>query len=121
MIRAAALAALLGCAPAGAQTAWPAPDLLPGLFAEHGLTEAYDALRARLGASARLYGAEGTPPLVNSMLGAPADAAWLGLDLTDRLLDAARQDFPDIPALLAECADALEVDAPLLERRSCSG
>lgn len=115
-MRAAALAAMLAAAPIGAQTIWPSSDLLPGLFAEHGLTETYDALRARLGASARLYGAEGTPPLVASMLEAPADAAWLGIDLTDRLLEAGRQGFPDVPTLLAECADALAVDAPLLGR-----
>ncbi|MDA1220921.1 MAG: hypothetical protein O3B85_02745 [Planctomycetota bacterium] len=111
MIRRLLLASTL-TAGVAAQTAWPAPELLSGLIAEHGLTEAYDALRSRLGAAARLYGAEGTPPLVATMLGSPADAAWLGAELTDRLLEAARAPFPDVPALLAECADALEVDAP---------
>ena len=55
MIRRLLLASTL-TAGVAAQTAWPAPELLSGLIAEHGLTEAYDALRSRLGAAARLYG-----------------------------------------------------------------
>lgn len=113
MIRPVLLAGVLAGGLA-AQSGWPAPEVLSELLAEHELTEPYDALRTRLAASARLYGAQGTPPLVTAMLEAPADAAWLGIDLTDRLHEAAGRPFPDLPTLLAECADALTVDAPML-------
>ncbi|MBI5851143.1 MAG: hypothetical protein HZB39_08960 [Planctomycetes bacterium] len=76
------------------------------------MTEAYDALRARLGRSAELYGARGASPTVNAMLADPLGAPTLAIAITDRIDAAARVAPVDVHALLVESARLFDLEAP---------
>ncbi|MCC6784785.1 MAG: hypothetical protein IT457_18205 [Planctomycetes bacterium] len=106
------LVTVAGLASLAAQTPWPDLETARALFAEQQMSEAYDALRARLGRTAELYGASGATRTAIAMLGDPLAAPGTAIAITDRLDHAVRAKALDLHALFVECARCSDVEPP---------